>query len=62
LAQRSNDGSNAQPIPFVFGHAPGITSQLHLISRRSLNSLIGHTLRLLPWSARISFVPDLLRC
>jgi PAP2 superfamily len=23
LAQRSNDGSNAQPIPFVFGHAPG---------------------------------------
>jgi len=23
LAQRSNDGSNAQPIPFVFGRAPG---------------------------------------
>jgi len=23
LALRSNDGSNAQPIPYVFGHAPG---------------------------------------
>jgi hypothetical protein len=61
LALRINDGSNAQPIPFVFGTAQETTGQRHLISRRSLNSLIGPTLRLLPWRARISFVPDLLR-
>jgi len=52
LALRSNDGSNAPPIPYVFGNAREITNQHHLISRSSLNSLIGRTLRLSLWRAR----------
>jgi hypothetical protein len=41
LAARSDDGSKAQPIRYVFGTAPGITNQRLRIFPHSHNSRIG---------------------
>ena len=56
LALRANDGSNAQPIPHVFGNAREITNRPRRISLSSPNSRIGLALHPFPWRARTSFV------
>jgi len=61
LALRNSDGSNAQPIPYVFGNAPGDYQSTPRISPSSLSLRIGPALHLLPWSAPTSFVPALPR-
>lgn len=61
LALRSNDGSNAKPIPFVFGTAPGDYHSTPLISPSSLSLHTGLGLLLSPWSAPASFASVLLR-
>jgi len=55
LALRANDGSNAQPIPHVFGNAREITNRPRRISLSSPNSRIGLALHPLPWRPRTSF-------
>ena len=61
LALRSNDGSNASPIPYVFGNAPGDYQSTPPSFPKQPNSLIGRMLRLLLWSARTSSVQALPR-
>jgi|SRR4029077_10651341 hypothetical protein len=56
LDLRKKDGSNAQPIPYVFGNAPGITKRRPRISLSNLSSRIGLALPPLPSRARTSFV------
>ena len=60
LAIRKNDGSDAQPIPFVFGNAPGDYQSTRPIFPSNRNSLTGPMSPRLPWNAPTSFGPEVL--
>jgi hypothetical protein len=57
LALRNNGGSNAQPIPYIFGSAPKTTNRHRPTSLNSLSSRIGLALFPSPSRVRTSFVP-----
>ena len=57
LVLRSNDGSSAQPIPYVFDNPREITNRHRRISLSNLSSRIGLTLLPSPWKVRTSSVP-----
>jgi len=61
LALRSNDGSNAKPIPYVSGRLREITSRRLRIFRPSRNSRIGSRVTRSRWSVRASSGPVLHR-
>ena len=56
LALRSNDGSNAQPIPYVFGNAPGDYQSTPPNFPKQPQFTHWSRVTPLPWRARANFV------